>query len=117
MRADDKLSSVGGALVRQWSSEHLLLGTHELAHRHLNFTDRVIVSPTITINHHKLEVLNLLEVVGYLEGSLKVWVQLILDLLSIANFHPTVVPLFVQDALWVRLAERVQILQLATGHE
>ena len=117
LRTNDKLSSVGRALVRQISREHLLLGTHELAHRDLNLTDRVIATTTIAINHHKLEVLNFLEEVGNLEGGLEVRIQLVLDLLSIANLHPAIVPLLVQDALWVRLAERVQILQLASGHE
>lgn len=74
--------------MREIGCEGLFLGAHELAHCDLNFADCIVVTATVTINHDKFVVLNLLKEVGQLKGVLEVWIKVILDLLRLSNFHP-----------------------------
>ena len=79
---------------------HLLLGAHELAHCHFNFTNGVEVTVTVSINHDELVVLHLFKVVSACEAVREVWVELILDLLGFPNLNPlSALRLLIQDAL------------------
>ena len=95
----------------------MLFSTHKFAHCDLNFANSFEITSAISIDHDKLEILHLLEEVGDCERILKIWVELISDLFSLANFGPLVVSFLVEDALGVGLAERVQVLELAAGYE
>lgn len=66
---------------------------------------------TIPINHHKLELLCLLEEIVHHNARLKLWIKIVLDLFCPALFNPVEANHFVDDALGVRLAECVQVLK------
>lgn len=85
---DNDLSSILIALVGEISCPCLLLGSHELAHCDLYLANCVIVAATVAIDHHELVVLHLFKEVGQHERSLEVWIEWVLDLLSLANFDP-----------------------------
>ena len=72
--SDNDLTASTLSLVSQIAREYLLLGSHELAHVDFDFANGVVVTATISIDHHELVVLNLFEEVGASEGVLKVWV-------------------------------------------
>ena len=48
--------------------------------------------------------------------SFEIWIKIILDLLSLTEFHPLFggVIILTQDADWIRLAEHVKIFELAS---
>ena len=95
------------SIIDQVSCPSLLEGTHELAHGDLNFTNGFVVTSTISINHDELVVLDLLKPVGYREASGKVWVEIVLDLLSLTNLLPRVVDLLKDDTHGIGLAKGI----------
>ena len=119
LRPDNDLAAVCRvALIREIGCESLFLSAHELAHCDLNFTDCIVVTATVAINHDKLEILHLLKEVRQLEGVLKVRIQVVLDLLRLTEFDPGPIGvLFIEYALGIWLAERVQIFKFTTWHE
>ena len=111
--SDDNLTASTLSLVSQIASKYLLLRTHKLTHSYFDFTDSIIVAATITIDKHKLEVLNLLEKVPEGESSFKIGVQGVIDLLSLTYLDPMVISFLEEDTLWIGLAECVQIFEFA----
>ena len=103
--------------MSQVASPHLSASTHDHTHGDLDLTDGVVVAATITVYHDKLHLLLLLEVVWHGEASLEVWIQIVLLLLGLANLSPLAASLFKEKALWVRLAESVEVAELASGHK
>ena len=111
--SDNDLTASTLSLVSQIAREYLLLGSHELTHSYFDFTDGIVVTAAIAIDKHKLETLNFLEEVAKSESSFEIRVQGVIDLLSLAELHPLVIPFLIEDALWIRLAESVQIFKLS----
>lgn len=95
IRANYDLATVTIAMfVSESSSEHLCASTHELAHSGVDFADCVVVAISITINHDKLKVLDLLEEVIAFHACREIWVERIHNLLCPAKFSPVAVSLF-----------------------
>ena len=67
----------------------------------------------VNILELKFKLLLAFEVVRYSEAGLEVWVQVVHDSLRLADLLPRGAFLLVEDALRVRLAEHVQVLQFA----
>ena len=111
------LAPIRLTLMHQISRPGLLLGAHQFAHGDLNLADRIVVATPIAIYHHKLVILHFLKVVCEGETGAEVGVERVQGLLSLANFDPGAAPLLKEHALGVRLAERVQIFQLAPADE
>lgn len=99
-------------MLFQILGQHLRSGAHDAAHCGLKFADAVVITIAVAINHLKLKLLLLLEEIRHHHNGQEVWVQLILDLFSLSAQDPLVVNHLVDHALRVRLAERVQILEL-----
>ncbi len=87
--------------------ENLFFSSHHLAHSGFNFSNDFIVTTAIAIDKLKFEVLHFFEEVGESKCCGKVWIQIVLDLFSLAHFNPLVVLFLKQDTLWIRLAKRV----------
>ena len=95
LRANYDLATIPIAMfVSESSSEHLCASTHELAHSGVDFADCVVVAISITINHDKLKVLDLLEEVIAFHACREIWVERIHNLLCPAKFSPVTVSLF-----------------------
>ena len=117
MGSHNDLATISITIISKVGLPGLLLGAHEFSHSNLDFTDRLKVATTITVDKHELIVLDLLKEVCECERVLEVWIKVVFDLFSLADFDPVVVFLFVQDALGVRLAKGIQVFQFATGYE
>ena len=97
-----------------------LLGrAHEPAHDYLNGADVIVLRPTgvVRVDEDEAEVLSLFEVVVNCKACLEIGVQAVLYCLSLADLVPGAVKLLKEEALWVRLAERVQVLELAARYK
>ena len=109
------LATVLSASLHKVCSPGLALGAHQGSHGDFDFADHVSRARTaVHVDHLKLIFLHLFEPVGHSEARLKVRVQVVVDDLSLADLAPLIVLQLEDLALGVRLAERVQVLQLAT---
>lgn len=82
---------------------------HQFAHRDFNFSNEVEVAAIIHVNHRELEVLNLFKEVVDNDVGREVWVEVVVDDFSLGNLDPNSILLLMDDALRVRLAERVHV--------
>lgn len=113
---DDELSTVLLALVRQISSECLPGGTHQASHGGFDLADLVVVASgcVVGVHHHEFVALNFLEKVRQCERGLKIWIEIVVDDLSLRDLGPLLIGLLLEEpALGVRLAKCVQVLELA----
>ena len=110
---DNDLTASALSLVCQITREYLLLGSHKLTHSYFDFTDSIVVTTTITIDKHELVGLYFLEEVTESESSFEIRVQVVIDLLSLSDLNPLVIPFLIEDTLWIRLAKCVQIFKLS----
>ena len=92
----DNLSSLL-LIVSELAKELLSLGSHNLAHSSLNSTNDVVARATISIDHLELNLLLLLEEVLDCDCRSEVWVEIVVDLLSLAHLDPTSISLLVED--------------------
>lgn len=104
------------AVLNQVLLQHLCFGAHDCSHCRVDFTNDIEISHTIAVDHHKLQLLRLLEEVVHANACLEVWIKIVHDLLSLADQHPLVVDLFVNHALWIGFAESVEVSQLTPGN-
>ena len=77
---------------------HLGFGSYQLSHRHVHFSDLLIVAITVTVDHGKLKVLRLLKMVVDCEGFGEVWVEGAVDLLGSAQHDPFTILRLEEDA-------------------
>jgi len=104
-------------MVGELTGPHLSTRSHKVSHGHVDLTNVVVFAFAVSVNNTEFKVLDLFEVVGDREAGCEVWVQRVLDLLGLAQLDPLSVSLLKEEALGVRLGERVQISELAPGHK
>ena len=94
-------------------------GTHERAHSDFYLTNKIVLSASIIVNidHLKLELLLALKIVRHGEAGLEIGVEVVHDDLRLADLLPAVALLLKEDAPRVRLAEVVEVLELASRDE
>ena len=107
------------SFVHQLSLPCLTGCTHKWAHGDFCLTDKIKLRTSVVVNvdHLKLELLLALKVVRDSKTGLKVRVEVVHDDFSLSNLLPAIALLLIQDAPWVRLAEVVKILKLASWDE
>lgn len=99
----------------------LIARSHKLAQSDTDFTNDVVLSIPITIDHHQLEVLLLLEEVWESETGFEVRIQIVFHLLSEGDLLPIYLPLGLlnslkQDAPGVRLRCNVPVFKATPRH-
>ena len=102
--------------MSQRSLDLLLFGTHNLTQIYFYFSNCVKVAAIVPVNHLKFKFLGAFEKVTDLKTSFEVWIQIVLNLFSLAKFDPLlclVIP-FVENANGVRLAHQVHIFEIAS---
>ena len=84
---------------------------HYRSQRRLKFANDVVCFPFIIINviHHKLELLQFLEVVINSNSSLEVGVQIVLNVFSFSDFRPLAIDFFEYQALGIGFGKGVEI--------
>ena len=97
--------------------EGLSAGAHDLTHGGLNLTKQVIITIAVVIDDTELDILFLFEKVSKRESRPPVRVQVVLNLLSCANFDPRLVAQLKDLTDRVRLAERVLVGKVARRNE
>ena len=115
LTTDDELR-VGFAST-ELSLEGLSTGAHDLTHGGLNLTEQVIITITVVIDYTEFDILFLFEVVSKCESRPPVRVEVVLNLLSCANFDPRLVAHLENLTDRVRLAERVLVRKVARRNE
>ena len=114
--SDDDLATVGLSLMSEVRGPELLLGTHKFSHSDLDLADGLEIASTVTVDHHKSKLLNFLEEVGHCESVLEVGVERVGNLFCLTDLDPLTIAFLLEHALWVTLAESVQVFQLASRH-
>ena len=95
--------------------EGLLLGSHDVSKCRFNLADHVKASCAIVIDDLKFETLGLFKRVTHDDVCLEVRIQVVVDRLGLRD-EPPLVELgleLVNPALWVRLAEHVEVFELS----
>ena len=118
LRADHDLTGIL-SFVQELRLPGLTGGTHERAHGDFYLTNKIVLSASIIVNidHLKLELLLALKVVRHGEAGLEIGVEVVHDDLRLADLLPAVALLLKEDAPGVRLAEVVEVLELASRDE
>ena len=95
--------------MSQIGGKHLALCSHDSTHGSLNSTNWIVATLAIPVNHLKLDFLLLLKEVIDCEMCLEVRVQVVLDLLRLAQLDPllSLVIVLTQDADGIRLAKHI----------
>ena len=83
----------------------------------MQLTDRVEVSCTVSVNDAKLEILGFLEEELEVLGCLKIRVQIVLNLLCLANLNPRALLGLLEDkTLGIGLGQDVFVFELSAGN-
>ena len=86
----------------------------------MHLADLIVIAKIVPVNEEELQHLSSFEAVGDLNSLLKLWIQGVLDLLSVADLAPIITPIvFLEhDALRVdRPAHMLPVFQLTARDE
>ena len=92
---------MGFAATAKRSFKGLSTGAHNLAHCRLSLSEEVRVTITIVVYDPELDVLLLFKPVSHCDASPPVRVQIIVDLLGLADLDPTTILPLVNHTLGV----------------
>ena len=92
---------------RQFALPYVVLLLYDRSHGRRALADKVVTSAIIDVDHFKLDLLLSFVEIVECEASLEVWVQIVVDLLGLAQFDPLFGQLvkLTQNADGIRLAE------------
>lgn len=94
--------------LKLWAS-----AAHHISHRGHILANLIIIAVSVPINHHEAQLLPLLKPKVRCDRCRKLWVQIVFNLLRLADSLPArVITVFKQKALWVRLANEISVFQL-----
>ena len=104
---DDNLAPVTLSLISEILSIGLCSGSHKFSHSDDDFTDGVKITPTISVDQQKFELLHFLEVISHLESNFEVWIERVANLFSLTDLDPLCKAFFVHNTPRITLTESV----------